>query len=58
MRRIVIVGGGIAGLAAAWQLAQKNLGRVSLLEREPFLCTHASGRNAAIFRPLEADANL
>lgn len=58
MRRIVIIGGGIAGLAAAWQLAQKNVGKILLLEREPFLCTHASGRNAAIFRPLEAETSL
>jgi len=58
VRRIVILGGGIAGLSAAWQLARRNAGKISLLEREPFLSTHASGRNAAIFRPLEADASL
>lgn len=58
VKRIIIVGGGIAGLSAAWHLGRSGAGRVQLLEREPLLCTHASGRNAAIFRPLEADATL
>lgn len=58
MRRIVIIGGGIAGLSAAWQLARSKAGKILLLEREPLMCTHASGRNAAIFRPLEAEASL
>ena len=58
MRRIVILGGGIAGLSAAWHLAQKRVGKVSLFEREALVCTHASGRNAAIFRPLEAEVSL
>lgn len=58
LRRIVVVGGGIAGLSVAWHLARSNTGRVLLLEREPLACTHASGRNAAIFRPLEVDPSL
>jgi len=58
VRRIVIVGGGIAGLSAAWHLGRRRAGTVTLLEREPLLCTHASGRNAAIFRPLETEASL
>ncbi|HEY6723520.1 MAG TPA: FAD-dependent oxidoreductase [Polyangiaceae bacterium] len=58
MRRIIILGGGIAGLSAAWQLARSNSGEIVLIERESLLCTHASGRNAAIFRPLEAEASL
>ena len=58
VKRIIIVGGGIAGLSAAWHLARSGAGRVQLLERESLLCTHASGRNAAIFRPLEADSTL
>lgn len=49
----MIVGGGIAGLATAWQLTELGLRDVVLLEREPLLATHASGRNAAIFLPLE-----
>ncbi len=52
---VLVVGGGIAGLAAAWHLARAG-GKVTLLEREPLLAAHASGRNAAIFRHLDHDA--
>jgi D-arginine dehydrogenase len=51
---VVVVGGGVAGLSALLPLAAR--GRVLLLEREPALCAHASGRNAAIYRPLEHDS--
>ncbi|MDH5673300.1 MAG: FAD-binding oxidoreductase [Myxococcales bacterium] len=50
---LIIVGGGVAGLAAFAALAKGQ--RCLLLEREPMLATHASGKSAAIFRPLEAD---
>jgi D-arginine dehydrogenase len=50
---VLVVGGGVAGLSALVQLAAD--GRAMLLEREPLLCAHASGRNAAIYRPLEED---
>lgn len=53
MRRIVIVGGGIAGLATAWHLARDRAGSVVVLEREPLLASHSSARNAAIFQLLE-----
>lgn len=49
---IVVVGGGIAGLAVAHQLASAGVRRVVLLETEPSLASHASGRNAAIFLPI------
>lgn len=52
---VVIVGGGIAGVAIAWQLALNGGARVLVLEREPLLASHASGRNAAIFRQLDHD---
>lgn len=52
---VIVVGGGVAGLSAARQLAHKKL-RVLLLERQPRLATQASGNNAAIFRPREHDA--
>ncbi|HEY6880221.1 MAG TPA: FAD-dependent oxidoreductase [Polyangiales bacterium] len=50
---VVIVGGGIAGLASAWHLAELGLANVLLLEAEPTLASHASGRNAGIFLPVE-----
>lgn len=50
---LVVIGGGVAGLATAWQLAELGLDDILLLEAEPLLATHASGRNAAIFLPLE-----
>jgi D-arginine dehydrogenase len=53
---VVIVGGGIAGLATAWHLAELGQTDVLLLEAEPALATHASGRNAGIFLPLEESA--
>jgi glycine/D-amino acid oxidase-like deaminating enzyme len=45
----LIIGGGIAGVSAAARLA--HLGRVTLLEAEPHLAHHASGRSAALFEP-------
>jgi D-arginine dehydrogenase len=50
---VVIVGGGIAGLGVAYHLAQAGVRRVHLLEREALLASHSSGRNAAIFHPLD-----
>ncbi len=49
--KVVVIGGGIAGLSAAWALARRGA-HVELLEQEPVLCAHSSGRNAAIFRCL------
>lgn len=57
-RDVVIIGGGIAGLATAWHLARRGDARVVLLEREPELGRHSSGRSAAILRTLGADARL
>lgn len=51
----VVVGGGVAGLSVLAQLSSD--GRALLLEREPLLAAHASGRNAAIYRPLEDEAS-
>ena len=45
--RVVVIGGGVAGLAAAAALAPDT--QVVLLERETALGYHASGRSAAMF---------
>jgi D-arginine dehydrogenase len=47
--RIVIVGGGIAGLAAAYHLVRGGATSVTLFEREALVATHSSARNAAIY---------
>jgi L-2-hydroxyglutarate oxidase LhgO len=44
--RIVVVGGGIVGVAAARQLAREH--EVTLLEKEQHLACHQSGRNAGV----------
>ncbi|KFI26287.1 glycerol-3-phosphate dehydrogenase [Haematobacter missouriensis] len=43
----LIIGGGIAGISAAARLSY--LGRVIVLEAEPHLAYHASGRSAALY---------
>lgn len=45
----IIIGGGIAGVSAAARLVE--FGRVLVLEAEPALAYHASGRSAALFEP-------
>lgn len=50
--KVLVIGGGVAGLSAAWQLARAGAA-VTLVEREPLPCMHSSGRNAAIFRHAE-----
>ena len=47
MTRVIIIGGGIAGLAAAARLAPHT--EVVVLEREAATGYHASGRSAAMF---------
>ena len=44
-----IIGGGIAGISAAARLAPH--GKTLVLETEPHLAYHASGRSAALFEP-------
>ena len=55
MPRILIVGGGVAGVSTAYFLGQRGERDVALLEREPLCGTHSSGRNAAVLRTLSAD---
>lgn len=45
---IIVIGGGIAGVSAAAELARGGA-RVTLLEGEPQLGYHSTGRSAAIF---------
>jgi D-arginine dehydrogenase len=52
---VVIVGGGFAGTATAWWLAQRGVTDVVVLEREDLLGLHASGRNAGLCRQLAED---
>ena len=57
MTDLVVVGGGIAGLAGAWTLAGRGA-RVVLLERERALGLHSTARNAAILRTAMPDASI
>ncbi len=46
---IVVIGGGIVGLASAWQISrqQRNLS-ITVLEKESELATHQTGRNSGV----------
>jgi len=46
-RDVIVIGGGIAGVAAAAEIAAE--GSVTLIEAEPVLGYHSTGRSAAIF---------
>lgn len=52
---VAIVGGGFAGAAAAWSLAQRGLTDILVLEKEASAGVHASGRNAAMVRQVVGD---
>lgn len=48
-REVVVVGGGIVGLASAWQLTQLYPGtRVTVLEKEPAVGQHQTGHNSGV----------
>jgi len=48
-QRVVVVGGGIVGLAAAYRIAQRDPGaRVTVLEKEPAVGRHQSGHNSGV----------
>ena len=46
---VIIVGGGIVGLATAWTLCEREPGvRIALLEKEGALAMHQTGRNSGV----------
>jgi L-2-hydroxyglutarate oxidase len=46
---LVIVGGGIVGLASAWRILQAHPGlRLAVVEKEPTLASHQTGRNSGV----------
>lgn len=55
--RVIVLGGGLAGAASALWLALRGA-RVTLVEREPRLGVHASGRGAGLIRQVLADPVL
>ena len=50
--RTIVVGGGIAGAATAWALAERGEHDVIVLERERQLGAHSTSKNASILRTL------
>lgn len=48
--RVVILGAGVAGAAAAYGLARRGIHDVCILERDTFPGRRASGRNASLIR--------
>ena len=45
---VVIVGAGVVGLCLARALVQQKVGRVKVVEKEPYLAAHTSGRNSGV----------
>ena len=43
----IVVGGGIVGLSVAWELTKRGL-EVGVLEKEPRLAAHQTGRNSGV----------
>ena len=48
---VVVIGGGVIGLSAAWALTEVGGGKVTVLERSTI------GEFAAVFRVLPVEAN-
>ena len=44
----LVIGGGIVGLTVAREIAQRGMGSVAVLEKEPHLGAHGSGRNSGV----------
>lgn len=54
--RVLIVGGGIAGVGVGWALGDRA--EVTLVEQERLLAHHTTGRSAALFIPSYGAPNL
>ncbi|MBL7663242.1 FAD-binding oxidoreductase [bacterium] len=54
---VIILGGGVLGISAAYHLSQRRKS-VLLLERETLPGSHASGKNAGMFRKLYRNSTL
>lgn len=57
-QRIVVIGGGLAGLSTAWHLARLGASDVVVVERERALGTQASAQNAGLVRTAIDDAPM
>jgi L-2-hydroxyglutarate oxidase len=47
-RRVVVIGGGIVGLAVAERLSREPGTEVSVVEKEPTWAAHQTGRNSGV----------
>ena len=56
--RIIIIGAGIAGAAAAYFLTRRGAGNIRILEKERIAGSHSSGLNAAILRTMIPEPQL
>ena len=56
--KVVVLGAGMAGLGVAHALAAVGVRQLHVLDPAPLPFSHASGRNAAIYRPLELHPGL
>ena len=48
MKKILIIGGGIVGLATAYKIQQLNNAEITVFEKENDICLHQSGRNSGV----------
>ena len=59
MRTVVVVGGGIVGLATAYQLQRSRPGlKVLLVEKESGLGRHQTGHNSGVYIRTAADGSV